>query len=570
MFDDIIFVLKAERFQRGESDRLDLYRFITSDEEGRALRDRGTIPWWTTTAARIDFFRPLPEWLFYLDLKLFGRRPAAHRLVSLAWFALALLALHRLYLTAGGDSARAGLATGLFGVSQSVALPATWICNRCDMLAVVGIALAARAYWSACDRPSWRRGIVPQSSILNPQSSIVNSTSWRLIIAAVAAFAFALLSKESALILAVVVGAHELLARLRRWPLGGGRVRARIAVFLAIAAGVYLAYYLGTRPWLFGAGEGGGGALSMLSRFPKALPIYLSVWTLGYPIVALLDSPAWHVNAVVVTSIVAALVVIRYLRKSIRNDRAAPFFLLWTLLFLALALLAIPDARALCPATIGWVYLLAGLLLPARHRPAAAPTWVRHWLLTTNGIVSIACGIGTLAAWNSFECGARRCIGRYVAAQDPPLSRGDTLIVAEAEHPLHLVCAGDRFEYLTGLKNVAFSYITVAGCDLTIEREDDHTLLLTSPTSLFRSPAHRIALEPDWQPHVGRVFELTNFTARLAAVENHDAVTAIRLRFAQPLASPELHFYPPQLAAIAHPAAGPPAAPTSGPAATQP
>jgi len=58
-------------------------------------------------------------------------------------------------------------------------------------------------------------------------------------------------------------------------------------------------------------------------------------------------------------------------------------------------------------------------------------------------------------------------------------------------------------------------------------------------------------LGDDWKPTLGEQFCLTSFTAEIAEVSDGGAVTALRFRFEQPLASPRLHFYPPDLARIA-------------------
>ena len=141
-FDDLHLLLKAERYLRGESARPDLFRFADSPAAWQALRDRGTVPWWFPADQRVAFFRPLAEWSFTLDVAIFGRAAVGHRLVSLFWFAVALWAVQRLFCAAGATPARAGAATLLLGVSQTLAQPATFICNRSDLLVIVGTALA--------------------------------------------------------------------------------------------------------------------------------------------------------------------------------------------------------------------------------------------------------------------------------------------------------------------------------------------------------------------------------------------------------------------------------------------
>src|SRR5262245_14309142 len=84
--DDLHLLLKSERYLRGETSDRELYRFAKSDDDWNELRDRGTCPWWLPEKGRLDFFRPLSEASFLLDVRLFGRNVVGHRLVSLLTF----------------------------------------------------------------------------------------------------------------------------------------------------------------------------------------------------------------------------------------------------------------------------------------------------------------------------------------------------------------------------------------------------------------------------------------------------------------------------------------------------
>ncbi len=153
MADDLHLLLKSERYLRGESQSLELYRFAKTDEDWNTLRHRGICPWWLPETGRLDFFRPVSEWVFYAGVHLFGRGPIGHRMISLALFGCVLGAVHWMFALASEDRVRAGVATFFFGISQTVAPPVTWICNRQDLLVVLGAALAGGAYWSASRSP---------------------------------------------------------------------------------------------------------------------------------------------------------------------------------------------------------------------------------------------------------------------------------------------------------------------------------------------------------------------------------------------------------------------------------
>ena len=528
LFDDLHLVLKAEQCHRGEIEGLDLFSFAPTDEGWQQLRDRGTVPWWLPETGRADFVRPLANLSFYLDVLLFGRNPLGYRLMSLAIFAIALLCVHWLFHQAGQDPVRAGTATFFFGISQTVTPPVTWMCNRQDLLVLIGVALASAAYWSARARPRM----------------------WHLALAA-GGFTLALSSKELAVALGAVVVVHELVLRRKHSERRARPMAAIVAGLLLLMTCSYLAFYLHSRPWVLDFERGGGVPSQLGSRLPMTLLAYAAVWTIGFPMDLLTQATSGQATVVAAVGGVLALVAAYYVRKNIRGDRAALFFILWALLFMLPGLRALTSgSRTLCIATLGWSYLLAGLIVPTRENDVVLPAFWRHWFYTTNGIVSVCCVIGTVLLMNHWEWGARQRLQEAIKTFDSPLQSGDTLIMAEAESDFEMVCAGERLEYLTDQENVSVVYLRGPGTGATIERENDHTLLVraSSSSSLFDTYLHRLALGPNWRPRVGMTFRLREFTAEIAAVEGDATVTALRFRFNQPLCSDGLHFYPPETA----------------------
>lgn len=549
IFDDINLLLKTEAFARGETARLDLFRFAASDEAWQAMRSRGTYPWWAPEDHRIDFVRPLSEFAFYLDVRLFGRWAMGHRLVSFLWFTLALVLIHRLFLRVSGDATRAGVATFFFGISQAVTQPVTFISNRSDLLVLVGVAVAARAYWGSMGRP--RVG--------------------GIVLAAVS-FAFAVLSKESGVALAGVIVAHEVVRRLFRpttasqngatapevcgtgvSPVSPPPGRRRHKRYSTVTAGVifvmglaYLSGYAYTRASQFDMAVAGAGPAASIAKAAQSISLYAAVWSIGFPISLLLQASAQQIQAVAVAGVVGIVVAAWYVRKTLRTDRGSPFFLLWAVMFTLPALLVHPESRALSIATVGWAYLLAGLLVPrSEDAPTRAPIWVRQGFLLTNGVVSVLCAMGTVLASNQFEADAMGRMKTYVETQPRPIQDGDTLIIAEAGSTFELICAGDRLEFLTGKKDVAVSFLTIPGADARVQRVDARTLRVTADTpALLDSPTHRLTLGPQWKAEVGHVFKLRDCAVEIADLREDGTVEALRVRFDPPLDSPELHFFP--------------------------
>jgi hypothetical protein len=526
--DDLNLVLKTERYLRGERPRLALFEWAPDQRELQEAANRGSCPWWVWSGMRVAFFRPLAEWSFYADMALFGRNAFAHRLISLGWFLIALVCVHRLYLRVSGDLTFAGVATLLFGMSEGLAAPVAFICNRADLFVLIGSTLTAHAYWSARTRQDWKLAIV-----------------------AALGFIVALLAKEPAMPLVGVIVGYEVLARWRKWPTGGSRMQGIIAGVMLVVAATYVLFYVTTRS---------GPAVSkdwttlvfLAMLIPKSLGLYLAVWTTGFPVSALQMTPQiWPTVVVCLVGGALGLLTLRYLVPWARREAGGAFFLVWSAAFLSIAVLTIAEQRALCLSTIGWAYLLAGLLLPRRDGTPNAPTLLRHWLFTANGLISILCTLGTLAMANQGEEQAQDQMRGYVAGEHRPMKDGDSLIVAESGSFVEHLFAGDRLEWVTGLPHVSIAHLTVAGTGATVRRADDHTLIATSKSELlFESPLHKMMLEPYYKLPVGRTFRARDFMATIDAVEN-GRVTELRFRFDEPLTSPKYHFYPPSLAAIA-------------------
>lgn len=536
-FDDLHLVNKAERYLRGESNFPGLFRFAGTPAEWEELRNRGTAPWWAPVQLQIALFRPLAEWSFILDMKIFGRNPVGHHLISLAWFAVVLYGVNRLYRQAGQDEQQAGLATLFFGISQTLAQPVTFICNRSDLMVLVGTTIAATAYWSRTNR----------------------RTLWPIGLAA-GGYAFALLSKEMALGLAGAVLAYEFMKRVgRRYGVEAcrdttspqdesastnERRRKVIALILTILAIAYVAYYVHSRPWHLGSAAGEtANNLSPLSNAPLAFPLYLAVWLLGFPINLLLAFGKTASIVVASLALIAITIIARYLYQLVRRDGAALFFLLWAVSFAGVGLLTRPEPRVLSVATVGWAYLLSGLLIGNRAIPNVPPRWIRHWLLAANGAISICCAVGIVLTQNYFEHQSRRLLTERLAQLTPPLRDGEHLFVGEAQSELELLFPADRLEFLTGYRHCAITFLTLPGTGAAIEPLDGQTLRVRkNGGDLLGAPSQRFLLGSGWSPTLGQTFELADFTATIRQIDNSDRVTAIDFRFRQPISDPRHRF----------------------------
>ena len=526
--DDLNLILRAETYHRGETEHLDLYRFAATDEEWRVLRSRGTIPWWSPDAGRLDFLRPVSEWVFYCAVVRFGRNPMLFRAMSLLVFVLVLCSVRWMFIQACGDAVRAGGATFFFGISQTVTPPVTWMCNRQDLLVALGVSLSAGCYWAATRSPRWRFCIL-----------------------AVLAFLFALLSKEVAIALAAVVGLHEIIVRwrLRNWT--GRPIPGVIAALLVLSAVAFLGYYMYSRPWVFEVAARDGAPSLLGSRLPQSLLLYAAVWTLGYPVDTLAASSPEVTQWVAAAGGLMLLVAAAFVRKATRRDTAALFFVLWAILFIVPGLRALTvSTRTLCTATIGWTYLIAAVLVPTRSEDTVTPLGLRQFFHATNGIVSICCAIATVLVMNRVEVTARERLAFAVSTMDPPLQDGDALILKQAESTLEMICAGDRLEFMTGRKKVCATYLLPPDVDAEVIPVDDRSVLLRRVNRpLLGSRLHRITRGESWRPKVGDSFDLSYVTISVSKLDEDGEVSELTLSFPRGVRDPRLHFDPTDFAA---------------------
>ena len=118
------------------------------------------------------------------------------------------------------------------------------------------------------------------------------------------------------------------------------------------------------------------------------------------------------------------------------------FYALWAILFILPGLSAIAiGSRIVFTATVGWTYLLTGLILPTREQDVVIPRRLRHWFYAANGAISIGCVLGMVLLINHWELDAQNKLNTIVAACSSPLSNGHTLISLKTDTPSEMLCS---------------------------------------------------------------------------------------------------------------------------------
>jgi len=543
VLDDLYLVRRVERWRAGELSAPALFRFCETAQEMQAQRDRTTFVWWIARSQTTAFFRPLPEQAFVLDYAMFGRNAMGHRMVSLAWFVGLLLMVRHLFLLASKDRAIADVAATFFSVSQCVSLPVTFISNRSDLMVAFGAVAGAIGFWHSLRQVESGRG----------------PGGWPLL--AAAGYLFSLGCKEAAAPMGAVALAYAWIEsraardagrasldgagpQRMRWFLGAGGAAIAVAYLLFYFGAGYGVHSIdaATKPaWLLALRRGREMALNG--------GLLLSIWTLGIPggLALLFNLPilAWLSAAI---ALVPAVLILRLSRGPWRESSTFRFFAIWAIGFSLPALIATPEPRLLCTASVGWAYCLARLVCveTSRLRPWSRRA-IHEWLLCSNAGMAAAFGLGASLSVQSLERQCQENVRGYLAALPEPLREGQALVVTQPRNALELFAPGARLEFLTNLNDVRLHYLAVdSGLAPHVERvvQDERTLTLRSPSpGLFggvlapkRDDAGNVVTQ-------GSRFENRDFAAEVMRFAAHE-VLEVRYRFSRPLVCEEYRFVP--------------------------
>jgi hypothetical protein len=123
----------------------DQYDFV-DDADRAALMERGILPWWIHPKLVVRFFRPLSSLLLYVDHHVFASNALASHVHSLAWWALACIALYALFTRTLSERV-ARIAVLVFALSPCHVTPLAWVANR-EALVSTALGIAALSLYA--------------------------------------------------------------------------------------------------------------------------------------------------------------------------------------------------------------------------------------------------------------------------------------------------------------------------------------------------------------------------------------------------------------------------------------
>jgi hypothetical protein len=493
-----------------------LYDFVRDDpREHAALRDRGVFPWWTTPSLKLSPWRPLASALLALDHTLFGRDPVGPHGVSLAAWALLLVAAACWFRALLPEGA-ALLALALLVLDEAVTVPVAWIANRASLLATAlglfGAGLLART--------RGRRDL-------------------RTLAAVAGFFSLSVASGEYGL--AVTGGAvtHELLVdpELRR------EGRLRLVAALAPALVYVVAWKV--------LGHGARGTTAYVDPFSqpglwvstardRALA-FLGELTCALPI----ETTRAHPAATFVALILAATLTALVLSRAPDHGRRRVLALLGATAVALVPELSAPlNGRVLLPVVPFWSAALAALLESVRPTDRERlPRYLRGalalWALVHLAVPFVrgANELRSLAAWQPTTLPWRALPG-----VDACRSAGQTHVLLAAGDFGRLHTAGLYWQSRGCVQPDAWRVLAAPAGGAIVLREGLHSLELRAPDDAPVITGHGLLwrLAPPFRE--GERFHVTGMDVEIRAVRAGQP-TRIRYTFEHSLDDPRMVFW---------------------------
>lgn len=142
------------RFYEGSGDFLnvlnDMYAINRSESQISEFKKVGLLPWWTSPKLRYSNWRPFTALTHWIDYQLFPHLSTAMHAHNLIWFAFAVLSVAFLYRGLSDSLWVAGLAGLMYLLDEANYMPALWIANRNELIAVTFGAIAILFHHQWC------------------------------------------------------------------------------------------------------------------------------------------------------------------------------------------------------------------------------------------------------------------------------------------------------------------------------------------------------------------------------------------------------------------------------------
>ncbi len=432
----------------------------------------GTLPWWTSEALRVRFFRPLSALTHALDHALWPRSPWIMHAHSVAWYLLLVAIVSALYRALVGDPGRAragavasalpALALLIYALDDAHAINAGWIAARNSL---IGANLAALAL------------------LLHVRARAAG----RVTLAAFV-FALSLLAAESSVAILGYLIAYSLTLDAA----GSRRARLRPLLPYALVLVAWLVVY-----GALGFGASGCGLYTDPLRVPLRFLVValgrgalLLSAQLGLPmIVELLGFIPGATGPATALALLGALLVAWLLRSLLRRDALARFFAVGALLAAAASGAAVPQERYLLLIGIGGAGLVAivlrDMLVKTPQRGlgvrALAGIWLALHVILAPALAPVRVG-GTALLHSALTR----------AVEATPDGEAPVVLLNAPGDMVPLYAPAVRRAASDGATPPPMHVLYVGAGALTVERSSARALQLSTPAGWLAAPGDQV------------------------------------------------------------------------------
>jgi hypothetical protein len=516
--DDYVQVAMADGQYPGRHGALDLYDFI-DDSNRKELLDLGVFPWWTDPKLVVRFFRPLSSLLLWTDHQLFGRSAGLFHLHSLAWWALACVGVHRLYLRCFSPRV-AVLAAVAFALSPSHILPLAWIANR---EALVSIALGSFALLAYV---KWRESLRAVDGL-----------------ASVVLFGLAMGAGEYTLCFTGYVIALEATRR-------DGLLRRAVGLLaFALPAGAYVVAHA-----LLNYGARGGGLYhdpihepgQYLLGAPRRLAVLITSGWLGTDDGWWSQAPAWALTLLLVGGVgFLAVPTARAIRALDARPRAhALWMLAGSLVALGPVLAVEPSRRLLGVSTIGIAAVAAVVMDRAWFSPSAR-TEPRRGFAELSSLAALGLAfvffvrapIDTVAASRAVAISGAIVRDRMLWVRDR-IGTSSEVVALRANSPSAQLFSPFTVDRETPVRWRLLTY--ASGRSLLLRTGEKSIELVASPHPLFPVGPRELFRNFSQSLHAGDVVTVAGMRVTIIQVDESGLPRRIRFEFDRDLDDPSM------------------------------
>jgi|GEM_PF-277872 len=475
----------------------DAYTFAKSPAQIHEMVEASIYPWWSDPEARLSFFRPLSSLTLWLDHQLWPKSPVLMHMHSLAWFALLLVVIGRIYRRFSASAFSlgfAGLALLLYAVDDAHAMSVGWIANRASVIALSCGFAALLAH------DSWR-----------------NTGRTRYLAGSLSLMALAFACGEAALQALAYVFAYAVCFDGK-----GGKKRTRWMTLLPYAA-LFVVWHVGYQLGGFGASRSAlyidpfGDPIAFAKAVVTRMPVLLAAQFggLSADLHDLLKYASPSLAAFVLPLAVGTVAVSTWLFAPLWSRRDVRFWVVGTVLSTLPVCVLAPADRLLIATGLGGSALVAILLLSVLDRARELRSRSRRFWVGTLAVIHL--GIAPLllpvqayglSFMESYIGRAERSIpdgfdvaDKTVVLLNPP---SDEFGIYMSYH--RIVRGGVMPEHMRWIAN--------GDTDLMLTRVDEHTLRVRPTEGFLPKGALWTLRTPDYRSQAGDTVALqgTEFT----------------------------------------------------------